>query len=403
LLDHDSCESEDRQCNSSGERQIHDRNRKPARNPDPSQATDERVEEQGDEQRHEEQEDRVTYRSRHHPDEQQQQRKPYELYPPGNDDPGRRGGARHDADRSSPDDWGLFEQGSLALDPYELWVEPEELSAGEMSRGRLKVARSFDTVPPDMPSSRPNRRRRVERREVRAARRARRFALLTLLATVLVVALLLTAFGGGNGQLQRLSVTEIPAVSQTAPFPQILAIRGPVRLQMPISQTLATAIGYHSASDGALPLAPMGRQGNEGVVQRVFHKLFGGSGGRPIWYALDGGTTTALDVGAAPGTDVYAPVDGTIVGISPYVVAGHRFGSRIDIQPQSAPSVIVSLTQIRADPSLSVGSNVVNSRSKVGTVVNLAMVERQALARYTNDAGNHVSIELRPATALVLN
>jgi hypothetical protein len=30
-------------------------------------------------------------------------------------------------------------------------------------------------------------------------------------------------------------------------------------------------------------------------------------------------------------------------------------------------------------------------------------VERQALARYTNDAGNHVSIELRPATALVLN
>jgi hypothetical protein len=35
--------------------------------------------------------------------------------------------------------------------------------------------------------------------------------------------------------------------------------------------------------------------------------------------------------------------------------------------------------------------------------VNLARVERQALARYTNDAGNHVSIELRPAASLVLN
>ena len=33
----------------------------------------------------------------------------------------------------------------------------------------------------------------------------------------------------------------------------------------------------------------------------------------------------------------------------------------------------------------------------------LAKVEKQALARYTNDAGNHVSIELRPAASLVLN
>jgi len=85
----------------------------------------------------------------------------------------------------------------------ELWIDPSPQSARGLSRGRLKVAQSFDTVPRDMPSSRPTRRRRVERREVREARRARRFALLILLATVLVVALLLTAFGGGNAQLQR--------------------------------------------------------------------------------------------------------------------------------------------------------------------------------------------------------
>ena len=114
--------------------------------------------------------------------------------------------------------------------------------------------------------------------------------------------------------------------SATQPFPQIVAVRGPVRLQMPITQSQSTAIGYHSASDGALTLAPLGRQGNEGVVQRVFHAVFGGAGGHPTWYRLDGGALSALDVGAAPGTDVYSPVDGTVVGISPYVVAGHRFG-----------------------------------------------------------------------------
>jgi len=267
----------------------------------------------------------------------------------------------------------------------------------------LLEARAFDTVPHDMPSSRPTRRRRVERREVRAARRARRFALLTLLAVVLVIALLLTAFGGGAQRFQRISVARAVISSQTQPFPQIVAVRGSVRLQMPITQNALTAIGYHSADDGALTLAPLGRQGNEGVVQRVFHAVFGGGGGHPVWYQLGGGSLSALDVGALPGTDVFSPVDGTVVGVSPYVVAGHRFGSRIDIQPQSAPSLVVTLTQLRADPAIAVGTNVVSGRTKIGAVVNLAPVEQQALARYTNDAGNHVSVELRPAAALVLN
>jgi hypothetical protein len=122
-----------------------------------------------------------------------------------------------------------------------------------------------------------------------------------------------------------------------------------------------------------------------------------------VWYQLDGGTPSALDVGAVPGTNVYSPVDGTVVGITPYVVGGHRFGTRIDIQPQTAPSFVVSLTQLRADPSLAVGSNVVSGATRLGAVVDLAKAEQQALARYTNDAGNHVAIELRPAASLVLN
>ena len=295
----------------------------------------------------------------------------------------------------------------MALDRHELWVEPPVRSRRPLSQAppvlRLPLPSSFDTVPRDMPSSRPTRRRRVERREARATRRARRFALLTLLAIVLLIAVLLTAFGGsGAPRLQRLAVADL-ASAQTQPYPQVIAMHGSVRLQMPIAQTQYTAIGYHSAADGALPVTPVGRQGNQGLVQRVFHAVFGGSGGHPVWYQLDGGPSSVLDVGAAPGTDVYSPVDGTIVGISPYVVAGDRFGSRIDIQPQSTPSLVVSLTQLRPDPSLAIGSDVVSGTSKVGTVVDLARVEHQALARYTNDAGNHVSVELRSAAALVLN
>ena len=218
-----------------------------------------------------------------------------------------------------------------------------------------------------------------------------------------MVALALSAFGGGARRLQPLALQTSAVGAQTKPYPQIVALHGAVRLQMPIVQTQATAIGYHASGNNAMSLKPLGSQGNEGTLQSVFHKLFGGGGGHPTWYQLDGGPTTALDVGGAPGTSVFSPVDGTVVGVTPYVVAGHRYGARIDIEPQSAPSLVVSVTQLRPDPSVKVGYNVVSGATRIGAVVDLSNVEKQALARYTNDAGNHVSIELRPAASLALN
>lgn len=248
-----------------------------------------------------------------------------------------------------------------------------------------------------MPSSRPKR-RRVERKQARSARRARRFALLVLLAAIFVVALALTAFGGGTTRPQlALQRTPLAAV-QTRPVPEILAIRGAVRLQLPIAQSRLTAIGY-SAAQGALSLSPVGHQANEGLLSRVVHGIFGGGGGSPRWYQLGGGGTSSLDVGAAAGTDVYAPVDGIVEAIRPFVVEGKQYGSEIDIQPQNAPSLVVAVTQLAADPALTVGSAVVSGATKIGTVVNLTAVEHQALAQYTNDGGNHVAITVRSAPA----
>ena len=220
---------------------------------------------------------------------------------------------------------------------------------------------------------------------------------------MLVIALALTAFGGTPHAVPTLPASDLAAARQTKPFPQVLAMHGAVRLQMPIAQGRYTAIGFHSGADGALSLSPLGHQGNEGALQRLVHKVFGGGGGSPVWYQLDHGTPSVLDVGAMPGTNVYSPVDGTVVGITPYIVGGRTFGQRIDIQPQSSPSLVVSVTQLKADPSLKVGSNVVSGARKLGTVVNLALVERQALSHYTNDAGNHVSVTVRSAASLVLN
>ena len=100
------------------------------------------------------------------------------------------------------------------------------------------------------------------------------------------------------------------------------------------------------------------------------------------------------------GSDVYSPVDGTVVAIRPFVIHGKAYGSEIDIQPQNAPSVVVAVTQLVSDPALTVGTPVVSGATKLGRVADLAAVEAQALARYTNDAGNHVTIELRAAPVL---
>ena len=180
-------------------------------------------------------------------------------------------------------------------------------------------------------------------------------------------------------------------------------MHGTLRLDLPIAQGRVTAIGYHASGDGALALDPVGHQANQGVVGRVVHHLFGGGGSGLRYYVIGGGTgasTGTLDVGAVPGTDVYSPVDGTIVGITPYILDGEHYGARIDIQPSGNPSIVVSLTHIAPDPSLTVGSTVASTTSKVGTVVDFTGVEHQALAHYTQDAGNHTSLSVHPAAAL---
>jgi len=224
---------------------------------------------------------------------------------------------------------------------------------------------------------------------------------LLLLAAVALITLLLTAFGSGHA-LPVVTTAPAPAarlLPSGPPRPEVVAMRGPLRLNLPVERSRVTAIAYHSSGDGALALDPVGHQGNQGVFGRLRHRLFGGGGHGLRYFVIDGSTGT-LDVGASPGTDVYSPVDGTIVGITPNVLNGRPYGARIDIQPTGSPSLVVSLTHLRPDPSLTVGSTIAATTSKVGTVVDFAGVEHQALARYTSDAGNHVSMSLHAAAVL---
>ena len=304
-------------------------------------------------------------------------------------------------------EWTLGEDGSLALAPEWAFERRERpLRAVDAGASVLKAGNASVSVPP-VPPPAVAKATYARQRQARAARRTRSLAAALAVAVVVVLTLLLTAFGSGTpavvGETQPALASRL--LPTGPPAAQTIAVVGSLRIQLPVAQSRLTAIGYHGGTAGALALDPVGWQANAGVLRRIARRVFGGSRTGLPYYQLSGGDgppTSALDVGTASGTSVYSPVDGNIVGITDYVVGGRTFGSRIEIRPTSSPSVVVSLTQLRPERGLSVGSAVIAARTKLGVVLDLAHAERQALARYTNDAGNHVSIQVHPAAALGL-
>jgi murein DD-endopeptidase MepM/ murein hydrolase activator NlpD len=244
------------------------------------------------------------------------------------------------------------------------------------------------------------------REEERARiRRARRTVATTVVAAVALILLLLTLFGSGDAPLIG-SPGPAPAhrlLPSGPPRPLVIAVRDTLRIQLPINQARVTAIGYHGAGASALELEPVGTQANAGVFGRIVQRLVGGDGSGIRYYMLEGGTgprTGGLDVGAPVGTDVYSPVDGTVISISDRIINGRPYGKLIEIQPSGNPGVVIALANIHMDPMMNVGFPVVSARTRIGSVLDLSSAERASLARYTQDEGQHVHLEVHAAASI---
>jgi hypothetical protein len=252
-----------------------------------------------------------------------------------------------------------------------------------------------------MASPRSRQAARLRERRRRAQRRARLLVLLTAVGVLGLVTLFLTAFGSGSSAPPAQPITlASPADAQALrPPPRVLATIGNLHIQLPVAAAALTAIGFHGMSDGSLSLQPVGRQANAGILARLWHRIAGSGNDSTRWYQLQGSTagTNELDVGTAPGNDVYAPVQGTVVAVSDLVIGGREVGSRIDLRPSRSPSVMVSVLHVKPDPAITVGSPVLAASSKLGTAVDLASAEKQALASHAAHGGNNVSIVVYPS------
>jgi hypothetical protein len=291
-------------------------------------------------------------------------------------------------------DWTFEVDGALAIQP--------EVSDGLKDPPRfVTVPRMVEPQAHGVAASRA-----MQREQMRASvRRSRRTAALAVVALVSLVTLLLTAFGTGDaGSLPEDGPAPAGRLLPAGPpHAQVVAMQDTLRIQLPINQSRVTAIGYHASGTGTLPLQPVGSQANAGLFGSIVQRLFGQSGSGIRYFLLGGGVgpqTGGLDIGAPVQTDVYAPVDGTVIAISDQVVNGRAYGVRIDIQPSGDPDLVVALSNLRADPALTVGSTVSAGRTKIGRLIDLSSVEQAALARYTHDKGQHVHIEVHAASSL---
>ncbi|MSO58115.1 MAG: hypothetical protein EXQ77_03640 [Thermoleophilia bacterium] len=247
---------------------------------------------------------------------------------------------------------------------------------------------------------------RLRAQQRRAQSRTRRAALVSVTGALVLVALVLIAFDDGTAPrppattpIEALEPSpEEAAILSGRPEPEVLATVGNLPVQLPVASGEVTEVGFHGSDDGAFALEPVGRQGNAGLLARLWWRIAGGQSA-PAWYQLPGPPgTEALDVGARAGVDVYSPVDGAVVAISERVIDGIVIGARIDIRPTRAPAAMLSIQNVEPDPSLAVGTPVYAATSRLGTVANVARVEDQALAAVTREAGNNVAISIYPAT-----
>jgi hypothetical protein len=218
---------------------------------------------------------------------------------------------------------------------------------------------------------------------------------------LLAVTLALTAFDSSGNRSPVATVSPAPLpVTSAPPEPNILASVGNLRIQSPVAEGGMTAVGFRDSANGALTIKPAGPQANAGLLARLWRRITGSKRAGTAWYQLEGGELRTLVVGAVPGTDVYAPTDGTVVAIRDQVVSGRKVGDEIELRPSSAPSLVLSIQNIHRDPALVVGANVAAGSSKLGTVADISRYERESLARYAPNAGNNVAIQVFPSAAL---
>ncbi|MCW2925391.1 MAG: hypothetical protein JWM98_2795 [Thermoleophilia bacterium] len=255
-----------------------------------------------------------------------------------------------------------------------------------------------------------------ERRRHRTARLVATASVVVVAAIVLLVWLVgllgreVVSDGSGRSAAAADRTPGAQAVVQGSgsPAPQTLAEAvvdegtAGLRLQLPIRREAITGIGYLPRDEaGVIELRPTGERANNSWLRRTTQRFLSTApAGNLRWYRLEEGTPSMVIVGAQPGSEVYAPIDGKVVAITDYELSGEVRGSIIQLQPVGDAQTSVVLRNLDAASDLDVGTTVSRRVTRIGTVHDMSGVLEAPLATYTHDSGSGVDMYvLRADTA----
>lgn len=246
-----------------------------------------------------------------------------------------------------------------------------------------------------------------ERRRHRTARLVAVTSVLVVIGVVLLVWIVgllgreVVAVDDAGGPVSGSRIGSAAAVEMTgAPTPQTLASavvdkgEAQLRLQLPIRREAITGIGFGPRREAnVIELEPSGTRANTSWIRRATQRFLSTTpAGDLRWYQLGEGALRMVVVGALPGTEAYAPIDGTVEAITPYVLDGERRGELIQIQPTGDGQTIVVVRNVDADEELQVGTSVTPGVTRLGTVRDMEGSVEAPLATYTHDTGSGVDL-----------
>jgi hypothetical protein len=176
----------------------------------------------------------------------------------------------------------------------------------------------------------------------------------------------------------------------------VLAEAAGVEISTPIRPASLTGLGYHPEGESLVEMVPRGE--NLSANPLVGLLADGETPEKIHYYMMDaasrtGSQTGALDVGAAAGTTVYAPVTGMVTAIRPDPMV--QGANVVEIKPDANPNLRVTVSLVRnGEGSAGVTTRVTAGMTELGTVADSTDVLDPQLSSYTSEAGNHVTISV---------
>jgi len=183
-----------------------------------------------------------------------------------------------------------------------------------------------------------------------------------------------------------------------------------LKLRLPVSVGDLTEVGFHQASYSYalhmkthLPYADATTAKKDRSTHRDAAaqdtspdaELIGAS--LEMWRNRPGKPDSAADVGADPGSDVFAPVTGTVIKVKKFKLYGKYPDYEIHIQPAGYPTVdcvMIHLDDVTCAP----GDKVVAGMSRIAAVRELDARVGPQLRSYTDNGGHHTHIQLNDTT-----